>query len=98
MEVPFFDADLDRLETNPSFEMKLPAALVKAYRRRLQGIRAAVDERDLRVMKSWHFEKLRGKREGQYSIRLNDQFRLTFELAGESPSKQVRIVAIEDYH
>jgi toxin HigB-1 len=43
------------------------------------------------------YEKLRG-REGQYSMRLNDQWRLIVELHGEPPRKTVFIVGIEDYH
>ena len=98
MDVRFADADLDRLETDASFDMQLSPALVKAYRRRLQGIRAAADERDFYAMRSWRFEKLRGRREGQYSMRLNDQFRLILELEGSGTSKMVLIVTVEDYH
>lgn len=78
--------------------MGLAAPLVTAYRRRLQVIRAARDERDFYAMKSWRFEKLKGNRQHQHSMRLNNQFRLILELVGAGPSKQVRIVAIEDYH
>ena len=98
MEVEFADKDLDRLEVEPSFDMRLPVGVVRAYRRRLQGIRAAPDERDFYAMKSWRFEKLLGARQHQHSMRLNDQFRLILELVGESPSKRVRVVAVEDYH
>jgi plasmid maintenance system killer protein len=38
----------------------------------VQAIRVAKDERPLRLTRSYHFEKLKGKRQGQYSIRLND--------------------------
>ncbi len=98
MEVQFADTDLARLETDANFTKGMSAALVSAYRRRLQGIRAAVDERDLRAMKSWRFEKLKGSRQHQHSVRLNDQFRLIVELLGTGRDKQVRIIAIEDYH
>ena len=98
MEVEFASADLDRLETDPSFGMGLPAALVKAYRKRLQGIRSAPDERDFYAMKSWHFEKLKGARQHQHSMRLNDQFRLVLEFRGTGRDKRVCIVGIEDYH
>ena len=98
MELEFADADLDRLETDPSFTMGLAPSLVKAYRKRLQGIRAALDERDIYASKSWRFERLKGKRQEQHSVRLNDQFRLVLKLVGANPKKRVRIVAIEDYH
>lgn len=98
MNVRFADPDLDRLETDPSFTMGWQVAIVKAYRKRLQGIRAAADLRDFYANKSWHFEQLKGKRRGEYSMRLNDQYRLILELVGQGSAQQVRILAIEDYH
>lgn len=98
MEVEFADPDLDRLETDPSFNKGLSAGVVTAYRKRLQGIRSAPDERDFFAMKSWRFEKLKGKRQHQHSMRLNDQFRLILEMVGTGRDKRLRIVGIEDYH
>jgi proteic killer suppression protein len=98
MDVEFADDDLDRLETDPTFDKGLAPAIVKAYRRRIQGIRAATDQRDFYAMKSWHFEKLAGRRSHQRSIRLNDQYRLILELVERGRDKYVRIVSIEDYH
>lgn len=98
MDVQFAGDDLDRLETDPTFDMGLSQAIVKAYRKRLQGIRAAVDERDFYAMKSWRFEKLAGQRSHQRSIRLNDQFRVILELVEEGRNKSVLVVSVEDYH
>jgi len=61
-------------------------------------IRQAQDERDLRAWASLHFEKLKGARSHQHSIKLNDQWRLILEFEGEAPSKTLALVAIEDYH
>mgnify|MGYP002813323359 CR=1 FL=1 len=61
-------------------------------------IRNAVDERDLRELKSAHFEKLVGDRKGQYSMKLNDQWRLILAIEGKAPNKKVTIVEIADYH
>lgn len=52
-------------------------------------IRQAVDERDLYALKSLHFEKLKGARNEERSIRLNDQWRLVLKLEGEGSSKTV---------
>lgn len=98
MDVTFADDDLDRLETDPSFDMGLPANVVKAYRKRLQTIRSALDERDVRALKSLRFEKLKGKRQHQHSMRLNVQLRLVLEVEGRGGDKRVRIVAIENHH
>ena len=64
----------------------------------MEQIRAATDERTFYALKSLHFEKLKGDREGQHSMRLNVQFRLIVELRGTAPAKVVRIVEITDYH
>lgn len=98
MDVRFDDDDLDRLETDSKFTAGCPAGVVKAFRRVMQYVRAASDERDLRAWPGLRFEKLEGKRLGQYSMRLNDQFRLIIELAGQSPKKVVVVCEIDDYH
>lgn len=94
--VRFADPALAALEQadNPAFS----SALTKAFRLRLQAIRAAADERDFYALKSLRFEKLKGKRAHQRSMRLNDQFRLIVEFDGHGPNKTVVVVAIEDYH
>jgi proteic killer suppression protein len=97
MDVSFRDQAMSRLETDPTFTGGHSAAIVKAYRNRMNFIRQAPDERDLYAWKSLHFEKLQG-REPQHSIRLNDQWRLIIEFEGAAPNKKIVIVGIEDYH
>ena len=98
MDVRFRDDDLDRLETDARFDAGCQPGVVKAFRRRMQQIRAAADERDFYSQKSLRFEKLLGRRAHQHSMRLNDQWRLLLEFEGQGPSKVVVVVAIEDYH
>jgi toxin HigB-1 len=98
MEVEFKDDELDRLETDARFTAGYPAGLVSVYRKRLQMIRAASDERDFYELKSLHFEKLKGARSHQRSMRLNAQFRLIVELRGKGQEKVVYVDGIEDYH
>jgi toxin HigB-1 len=97
MDVDFKDPSLDRLYTDPVYSGRFGDAVVKAYRKRMQQICAATDERTFYAQRSLNFEKLHG-REGQYSMRLNDQWRLIVELKGEAPRKTVYIIGIEDYH
>ena len=93
MDVEFEDAV--RLEVDKSFDAGLDRSIVKAYRKRLQMIRAARDERDFYALKSLHFEKLKGDREGQHSMRLNQQWRLILRLEkrgdGSHPHHRLRI-------
>jgi len=98
MDIEFLDDVLDRLEIEAGFDGGYAREVVAAYRRRVQGIRAAVDERDLYEMRSWRFKKLKGDRGHQRSIRLNDQWRLIVEIKKAEPKNIVVIVAIEDYH
>jgi proteic killer suppression protein len=99
MKLTFADPDLETLAFDPSCTLRYPAAIVSGYRKRIQGIQAAKDERDLRAMKSWRWEKLQGNRSHQYSIRINDQYRIIFELYRDDENdKAIRIVSIEDYH
>lgn len=98
MDVSFEDQSLDRLETDASFSAGFGDAVVKAYRRRMQQIRAARDERTFYAQRSLNFEKLKGDRAGQYSMRLNDQWRLIVVLRGDAPQKITHVVEITDYH
>jgi toxin HigB-1 len=61
---------------------------------KLQQLHAAGDLRDLRVPLSNQLEKLAGERRGQWSIRINDQWRICFEW-DEGYADSVEIC---DYH
>jgi proteic killer suppression protein len=98
LEVEFHNADLDRLEVEARFTGGFGADVVKAFRRRIQAIRAAKDERDLFAVRGNHLEKLKGQRAHQYSMRLNDQWRLIFEVKKSLPKNIVVVIDIEDYH
>jgi toxin HigB-1 len=97
MDVTFKDQSLDRLETDAAYSAGLGDDLVKAFRRAMQHIRAARDERTFYARYAFRFEKLKDDREGQYSMRLNKQWRLIIELHGNTP-KTVHVVEITDYH
>lgn len=71
---------------------KLPGTIQDTARRRFKYLNNAVDLEDLRVPPSNHFEALSG-RSGVYSIRINNQWRITF-----SWNDGAENVRIEDYH
>ena len=98
MEVDFADENLDRLETDIQFSAGFDASAIKGFRKVMQLIRAATDERDFYAMKSLHFEKLEGNRSHERSMRVTKKWRLIVELIGEAPNKVVKIKGIEDYH
>lgn len=98
MEVEFGDDELSRLETDAAFAGGRSDAIVRAFQKRTQFIRSAIDERDFYTMRSLRFEKLKGNRSHQYSMRLNDQWRLVLEIRPAVPKNIIVVVAIEDYH
>jgi proteic killer suppression protein len=98
MDVRFQDATLARLETDPDFLGGWSPAIVKAFRKRMNFIRQAANERDLHAWRSLNVEKLKGDRSHENSMRLNDQWRLIFGLESGSEQKTLVIIAIEDYH
>ena len=98
MDVRFDAQDIDRLEVDATFAGGFSDAIVKAFRKRMQYIRAAPDERAFYSMRSLRFEKLKGGRARQYSMRLNNQWRLILEFEGRSTEKTVVVKGIEDYH
>ena len=69
-------------------------AIATQAERRLQILDNATSLQDLRNLPSNRFEALRGDRVGQYSIRINDQWRICFEWE-DGDAYNVEIV---DYH
>lgn len=76
------------------FSSKLPQDIQQRARMRLERINAAITLDDLRVPPSHRLEVLGGDRAGQYSIRINDQWRIGFEWQ-EGHAYNVEIL---DYH
>ena len=98
MDIRFTGEELQRLATDLLFSGGLPLGAVKGYRKTVRWIQAAQDERDLWRLRSLRFEKLRGGRAHQYSMRLNDQYRLIIELDKTDGRSVVVLVEVVDYH
>jgi len=73
---------------------KLPADIQRAAMRKLVGLNAALTLNALRAQPANHLEALSGDREGQYSIRINVQWRICFKWS-DGNAYDVEIV---DYH
>jgi proteic killer suppression protein len=72
----------------------LPPSIQQVALRKLRMLHRSVSINDLRVPPANRLEKLAGKREGQHSIRINDQWRICFEWR-DGHAYNVEIV---DYH
>jgi proteic killer suppression protein len=76
------------------YSRRLPADIQRAAMRKLWLIDAALSLNDLRVPPANHLEILKGKRKGQYSIRINEQWRICFRwIQGNTYD-----IEITDYH
>lgn len=98
MRVRHADRKLERLEYEEGYRAGFAWPIINAFRDVMRQIHDAPDERMFYSMKSLHYEKLKGRRSHQRSMRLNKQFRLILELEGQGEGKTVVIIGIEDYH
>ncbi len=89
----FASKETEKLFTR-EFSRKLSQSIQRAARVKLEILDAAESLEDLRVPPSNRLEKLSGDRQGQYSIRINDQWRICFEWRSGDAYR----VEIVDYH
>ena len=76
------------------FSKKLPQSIQRIALRKLIMIDNATQLEDLKIPPANRLEQLRGDRAGQYSIRINDQFRICFRFQ-DGDAYETEIV---DYH
>jgi len=76
------------------FSRKFPADIQERAFMKLNAIDAAIEIQDLRLPPSNRLEALKGNRQGQWSIRINNQWQICFMwIDGHAED-----VAIDDYH
>ena len=76
------------------FDKRLPRDMQQAALRKLRMLNNAKSIQDLLSPPGNRLEKLKGERAGQYSIRINDQWRVCFEWRDDNAFE----VEITDYH
>ena len=79
---------------NDQTSRRLPPQIQRSARRKLLLLHQARRLDDLRVPYGNHLEALKGDRNGQHSIRVNDQWRICFRWEDQNASD----VEIVDYH
>lgn len=79
---------------NREYSLKLPSAIQKTALRKLWMIDAAQIINDLRIPPANHLKQLKGNRPGQYSIRINEQWRICLKWH-QGDAYEVEII---DYH
>jgi proteic killer suppression protein len=85
-------ADLFR-ERNTRAARRIPRELWRVTQRKLKALDVAARLEDLLIPAGNRLERLRGDQAGRHSIRVNDQFRLTFRWEGGHAHE----VRVEDY-
>lgn len=76
--------------------VKAFSAIERSARIKLDRLESATSLKDLSALPGNRFEALAGSRKGQYSIRINDQWRICFEWLSRKPGPSN--VEIVDYH
>ena len=89
----FRDAETEKI-FNRRFSRRLPGDIQSVGLRKLRMLANAVDLADLRSPPANRLEKLSGDRQGQHSVRINDQWRICF-VWREGDAYDVEIC---DYH
>jgi proteic killer suppression protein len=89
----FADKETERI-WNGDLSRRIPNQIQALARRKLRMLNAAQRLDDLRIPPANRLEAMKGKRAGQHSIRINDQWRICF-LWHEGQCDEVEIV---DYH
>ncbi len=92
MIVSYRDKDAERLSRG--MRISRYRAFERQALRKLRQLEIAGNLNDLRIPPGNHLEALSGDREGQYSIRINGQFRICFSWTPMGPQD----VEIVDYH
>ncbi len=95
MIVSFYNDETEFIwEGRFSKKIKLPTQLHNLARRKLRMIAAATVLEALKIPPKNRLEQLKGKRKGQWSIRINDQWRICFKWQNGNAYE----VEITDYH
>lgn len=93
MIIGFADKETRKIY-NQEFSTKLPQQIQKVALRKLIMIDCASNLNDLKIPPANRLEALAGNRKGEYSIRINDQYRICFKYK----EGNFYNVKIEDYH
>ncbi len=100
MDVEFNHSDLRQLACDGAFVGGYQPGVVRKYRKIITEMQAVENRLSLYEWKALHFEKLKGDRKGQYSVKINDQYRIIFLISKNKDEKTETIVILEigDYH
>jgi proteic killer suppression protein len=91
--VSFKDKETERI-WNGYYSKRFPPDIQRAAKRKLVMLHAAISLMDLKIPPGNRLHALSGNRKGQYSISINDQWRICFEWS----ERKAFNVEMTDYH
>lgn len=98
MNIHFRDKKLEALYTDKQDAHRYPPGVVDAFFDAITIILAAKDEQEFYPVRSLRAKKLKGDRRDQWSVRLNQQYRLIVLIKADEQGDYAEIVEIVDYH
>ena len=99
MRIGFDDADLRRLYKEADYQCSwLGPDVIRAYRKKVAFLAAAKSELDLYRYRALHFEKLKGKRKDQHSIRIDRRWRLILRLESDTEGRLLVVVEMLNHY
>lgn len=98
LNIAFVNKKLEKLYTQGKGARKYPPQVVKAFVQVVSLIETVGNESELYAFKGLHVQALSGNRKGEFSIRLNRQFRLIYNIQKDSSGTVIIILDVEDYH
>jgi toxin HigB-1 len=96
MKIEFADKHLALVLTDQAHRLGLPTAVIKSCRDKIHALQNASSELTLRNMKSLNYKKLEGSELRQ--IKINDQYRMRFNLDNSATPPTISITFIGDPH
>lgn len=98
LRVRFESKRLAALYTEEAGARRYPSEVVDAFFEVMAAIASAVDERDLYALKGVRFEKLKGARKHERSMRLNKAWRLIVRLERDDKGKLLVVIDLENHY
>ena len=98
MRIDFSDKKLQALYTHEKGARRLDPEVYEAFIEVVAAVQAAKNPQDLRALKSLHYEKLKGDRQADRSLRLHKGYRLIVREQRDAEGIYIEIIEIDDYH
>lgn len=96
MKIEFADQHLALVLTDQAHKLGLPIGVLKSCRDKIHALQNASSELTLRNMKSLNYKKLEGSELRQ--IKINDQYRMRFNLDNSTTPPTISVTFIGDPH